>query len=700
MLVTYYKGLRRDVNTGRSCFEVITRELCEYAPDGILKCHGYIPYLDKGMPMIIDGSYNEDNKIFFIKEYSLNISNKTHFVLMMKYCTKELTDNQIDLFWEKSGGNLYEYISKTDENEIISLLKYNKNKEKVVKDIKKKIKQIQEINDYTKLFAKYDIPLDIIDVILKEKITKDKLLHNPYLLVKYNRIDIEKIDIIAKKECNIDDYDIKRLCGFILNCMNKWLGCGHTCIQFDMLLNYVNHQLKKYSDDECQINRIILNMCIKELYELISYQDFDDDVYVYFNEVRKEEDAVVNGLIRINSNKRNIPVKKSVEEVEKSLNIKYNRGQREAFEAVRTSGVKIITGPPGSGKTATIKGLIESSGLNTVLLSATTGMAAQVMSQSSGSPTCTVHKLLNITPYGRGLYSKDANNPIIADMIIVDEFSMAGLNLSALLFNAIQNNCILLLVGDEDQLESVDYGNVLHDLIDSGVVEVYRLTEIMRSSGTICENAQKVNLGETNLICDNTFNIHCFDKEEDIVNELLKYYSADGTQQILSPVKKGTIGTEGIHYLVEDKKQPVLVVYAKKEFRLGAKIVMTNNNYESGYINGDVGYIRGYDNQLLIIEFANKTLALSSNDFHDIEFADAITIHKSQGSEYKVTHIILPEYAKFMINKKLLYTAITRSKEQVHIYTIGGVIEHAIQNSERCIRVTMLSRLLKEKVKR
>lgn len=712
MLVTYKESLRRDISTGQCLFKVITREPNSCTRNGLMRCYGFIPGLEEGMPIEIEGTFDNGNNIYIVEKYKIVTENEMHCKLMLKHICRELTDKHIGKILEVSDCDLTGFIETDNaEDVLLKIFTHVKNRNKIVKLLLEGIRKIKENENLTRLFLKYGIPLDMIDELKHLCIEERDIIKNPYCLINCARISIETVDILAKNEYNVRNYDIIRLRGYTLYCMKVLLKSGNTCVRFDDLLYFVNKLLKKDKKESCQISSTVLNLCVTELFKIMHYEVIDGEVYVYFNEVKEEEDAVINGLIRISANKKDIPVKYSVEETEKRLGIHYNEGQKNAFAAVRTSGVKILTGPPGSGKTATIKGLIESTGFKTViasvnengsvLLSATTGMAAKVMNKSTGAATSTVHKMLHITPYGKNVKSKDVNDPIMADMIVVDEFSMAGLKLASMLFNAIQNNCILLLVGDEDQLESVEYGNVLHDLIESDVIEVYRLTEVMRSAGVICNNAKKINNGDSELVYNDSFvRYHCKDNEEAMNLLLQKYNKCDPeNEQILCPIKRGVISTSSIHYAVEDKQQPVLLVYANKEFRLNSKIVMTENSDSRGYVNGDVGFIIGCRDNCLIVQFADKCITLKQDDFHNIEFADAVTIHKSQGSEYRTVHIVLPRDAMYMMSRRLLYTAVTRAKTQVYIYEVGNAIDNSVKNVFYKKRVTMLSTLLKRKVK-
>ena len=294
-----------------------------------------------------------------------------------------------------------------------------------------------------------------------------------------------------------------------------------------------------------------------------------------------------------------------IEEIEKKLNITYTHGQRKVFQALKTTGIKILDpNAPGSGKTAVIKGLIQK--FHAVKLSATTGRASQVLMEACQKEATTVHKLLDIRPYGENLTSKNINNPIQAELIIVDEVSMMGLKLASLLLQAVKNTSILLLVGDIDQLQSVEYGNVLSDLIHSGYVETYSLTEVVRQKGSILQNAKLINEGCTSLLVDQDFHYaECQDADE-ILSLLEENVRVD--DQILTTIRKGKLGTRALNEKLQDKKTVYCTSFGDVDYYEKNRIIMTKTSYEAGYFNGDMGIILKMDSKGLAVQFKDKIL--------------------------------------------------------------------------------------------
>lgn len=330
-------------------------------------------------------------------------------------------------------------------------------------------------------------------------------------------------------------------------------------------------------------------------------------------------------------------------------------------------------------------------------LSATTGMAAQVMQEACGQTAETVHRMLDITPYDERLRGRSLNEPVPENFVVVDEMSMCGLQLFATMLGGIKSGSILLLVGDEDQLQSVEYGNILHDLINSGVIEVYRLREALRQSGTICTSAGKINQGICSLDYDDKFIVRNFSSDIDAVNAVKAATTLKST--ILSPIKAyGDYGTRYLNKLLQGHSGDVLMSYGDVDYRLHDKIVMTDNNYTAGYVNGDIGEIIGIEDGCLIVSLGeNRTLTIERDCMSDMDLAYALTIHKSQGSGFDDVHIILQSTSENMLSRRLLYTAVTRAKRKVTIYNVGSAINTAIINTKEYKRFSLLPLFLVQK---
>lgn len=322
-------------------------------------------------------------------------------------------------------------------------------------------------------------------------------------------------------EHQIHPYAPQRLIAYVRLAILYSEKSGNSCSSAKALLRLTNYLLEHSGMPGVHLNMALLNFCLHKLGEQVVWQDG----YIYSKKAWQEETLLISDLKRLQNAVKEYK-RADIVEVEKKTGIAYTEGQREVFRAIEKSGVKILTGPPGTGKSVVIQGLTAAFE-GKVRLSATTGRAAQVLSSYCNRPAETVHKLLDIRPFGDTISSKNINNPLEADLVVVDEFSMSDLELTSMLFHAIKTGCILLLVGDEDQLQSVGYGNVLHDLISSGMCEVYRLKEVKRFDGVILENAKRIMQGKGNLTECGQFQIKEFPDEDNLLEAVAKNKGKD-----------------------------------------------------------------------------------------------------------------------------------------------------------------------------
>lgn len=418
----------------------------------------------------------------------------------------------------------------------------------------------------------------------------------------------------------------------------------------------------------------------------LTIDTINGEAYIYKTKILQQEQKVAQHVVRLCENKTTVVHDVDIEKIEEINGFLYNEGQKAVFPAIKTSGIKIITGPPGSGKTAIIKGLLlayKAENHNSVIeLSATTGAAAQVIKKACGENGQTVHKLLNLRPCGDTVLCKSEGDPINAGLIIVDEVSMLDLETASYLFAAVKNGTILILCGDDNQLESVGYGKVLADLIDCGKVEVYRLYQIMRQSGTICENASAILKGITNIKTDKTFSLSHYSSDKEAVEAMMQNLIYRQSF-VLSPIKnKDVSGVYALNKKIQGSVSDLSYCFShnKERYHIGDRIIMTQTNYEQGYFNGDIGTISSYCDGIATVIFFDKILTLSRDDFSNMQLAYSITVHKSQGSEIEDVHIVLPDSCKNMLTRRIVYTAITRAKSHVYIYSVGNAFEYAVKN--------------------
>lgn len=538
-----------------------------------------------------------------------------------------------------------------------------------------------DTKNLVEFLKKKKIKKETIEKIIDSGLPYEQLRRNPFRT--WYGIDPFSAEKIAE---NIEPYDSHRLAGFISYVIDSFISSGDTCVTFKDIKKRLYYLTRQSMYPDSDIPMAFIYNAIKKMNRYLAIDTINNETYVYKTRILQQEIKVAQHVIRLCENKTTVVHDIDIDSIEKENGFCYNEGQKAAFPAVKKSGVKIITGPPGSGKTAIIKGLIAAykseNKKGIVELSATTGAAAQVIKKSCGENGQTVHKLLNLRPCGDTVLCKSEGDPIDAGLIIVDEVSMLDLEIASYLFPAVRNGAIIILCGDDNQLESVGYGKVLADLIDCGKVEVYRLYQIMRQSGTICENASIILSGSAEIKLDESFSLHRYTSDNEAVKAMMSNLKYE-CSFVLSPVKKkGEAGVYALNKIIQESIPNLTYCfsYNNENFHIGDRIIMTQTNYDQGYFNGDIGTISSFCEGILSVTFFDKVLSLSRDDFANMQLAYSITVHKSQGSEIDDVHIILPDSCKNMLTRRIVYTAITRAKSHVYIYSVGDAFEYAVKN--------------------
>lgn len=311
----------------------------------------------------------------------------------------------------------------------------------------------------------------------------------------------------------------------------------------------------------------------------------------------------------------------------------------------------------------------------------------------------TIHRTLKFRPFSNGeMKHKDASDPLSADLIILDEMSMVDTEIFAMLLPAVKTGATLILIGDEDQLQSVSSGNVLHDLIKSDKFETYRLKEVFRQKGlpTIIDNAYKVLDGRMDFVKDSSFHITACETIKEAMEkmeELFDVFWESGKEQdvqILSPVKVGDGGTRSINEVISQKlnkdNEEESFVYRRTSYHKKDKVILLRNNYEKDYYNGDIGYITEILKNGFMVKVGSEEKRITGNCLQEVTLAYGITVHKAQGSEAEIVVIILPDTYQNMLNRNMLFTAITRAKKQVEIIYVNSALSdsvHTIKTEQR-----------------
>lgn len=407
---------------------------------------------------------------------------------------------------------------------------------------------------------------------------------------------------------------------------------------------------------------------------------------------------------------------------EKDNQIQLAQKQKEAIKACLHHGVLVLTGGPGTGKTTVIKGILsilKAQGLK-IRLAAPTGRAAKRLSETTGQKALTIHRLLEANNLAQDDnlqlgFSKDIDDQLDADVIILDEVSMVDIVLMHHFLNAVPDGCRIILVGDTDQLPAVGPGSVLKDIIRSQKVPAIRLDEIFRQAQTsmIIQNAHIINAGRLPDLRKQYSDFVFYELNDDtsITQKILDLCTKDLPHegfdvlkdvQILSPMHRFLCGVENLNIMLQEqlnpKKNQDELKYSSQTFRVGDKVMHIRNNYQKNVFNGDIGFIQDVNNEKLTVDYFDHIVTYEKNELNELTLAYASSVHKSQGSEYKVVIIPLSTSHYIMLQRNLLYTAITRAKQKVIIIGSKKALMTAIQSNRTQKRYTLLAERLAHKL--
>lgn len=557
--------------------------------------------------------------------------------------------------------------------------------------------------------------------------SKDEIERNPYVLCSRKvGINFERVEAIAGR-LPVRPDEAFRINAGIIHVLTHNLGNGHTCIPREKMLKPCSMLLGTDHDT--------IDIAMDGLVETgeLKQAVLDGKEFVFLPEIYSAEMGSAEHIGQI----LKFPpagaetLDRDIERLEKEQNIKYEAKQREAIVTAAEKGILVLTGGPGTGKTTTLAGILslfEEQGLR-VSLAAPTGRAAQRMSEITGREASTIHRLLEAErgPGGTTVFARNGHNTLETDAVIVDELSMVDIVLFSCLLDALPIGCRIVMVGDPDQLPPVGAGNVLEDIIDSGLLPVVKLDEVFRQAmeSLIVSNAHLVVKGEMPVLdrVDNDF-FHLERNDasstaSDIVSlyrdRLPKAYGYDSVRdiEILCPTKKGEVGSVNLNRTIQMKINPpsddkAEITLKNRCFREGDKVMQTSNDYSlvwekngtegNGIYNGDVGIIRKISRTSGIVEidFDGRITEYPVEKLGDLDLAYAVTVHKSQGSEFEAVIMPVIDVPPQLCYRNLFYTAVTRARSKM--ITIGKYtqIEAMVGNNRKTGRYSALKDFLKE----
>lgn len=702
--------------------------------DGVVKVVGIFDSISVGEILEIEGEFEYDNK------YGEQISAKTY--------TKKLPDSISEIENYLSSG-IISNIGRKNAKLIVEkfknksldivfdqtekLLDINGIGKKTIEKIKKSVKSLKKSKDILFYLTNLGISLSLskkIYNVFKED-TLEIINENPYKLIKNVKgIGFLKADEIALKN-NLDKNSPFRIESAIIYVLSqKAINFGHTYYPKNKLTKEV---VKLLDVQEDLVEAIYTNLLISNEI-VVDFYDEEKIIYLsYFYEAENYISSKISKMIFNKEFKILENIDKEIEDFIKKLSIKLSKIQISAIKSCFLQNVSIITGGPGTGKTTiinTIANIFLSLGYN-IALAAPTGRAAKRIEETTKIESKTIHRLLGYVPNKYddfGYFEYNEKNTLDVDLVIIDEMSMVDVLLFEKLLKGIKESTKLIIVGDVDQLPSVGSGNVLRDLIESNVIKYTKLTDIFRQSkkSNIIVNAHRINNGKYPILNEKNSDFFFLKTNNPIVtrntvvnlikNRLPKAYGYNFHKdiQILTQTRKGICGVYELNRILQEVLNPktkdsLELNFGNKVFRLNDKVMQTKNNYDLsftdsngeegfGVYNGDMGIVFEIDEKekkIIVKMQDDRIVEYAVEDLDNLELSYAITIHKSQGSEFK--SVIIPLFDSFYMlqTRNLLYTAITRAKENIVLVGNEEIMFNMINNNTINNRYSNLKNRLK-----
>lgn len=722
----------RNEENGYTVFHLTNR-------DGELTCVGTFPYISEGEMLEVSGEYANHNVYGMqLQVISHQVKEPEDLVSIERYlgsgAIKGLGSALAGRIVRKFKDDTFRIIEEEPER----LAEVKGISERKAREISEQVEEKKDMRKAMIYLQKYGISLALAAKIYEHygQSIYRVMEENPYQIADHVQgVGFKTADEIAAKVGIHTDSDFRIRSG-IFYVLLQSVTDGHVYLPQEELLRRTMQLLEV---EICDIQKYLMDLAMEKKVVL---KEKEDGVRVYpahyyyleLNSAKMLHDLNVSYEIAEDA------IEKRLQQIEEDAELSLDELQRTAVKEAVRNGVLVLTGGPGTGKTTTINAMIhffESEGMD-IFLAAPTGRAAKRMTEATGCEARTIHRMLELA-YAPGNddnrmeFARNQENPLETDVIIIDEMSMVDLPLMHVLLNAVMVGTRLILVGDQDQLPSVGAGSVLKDLIKSECFPVITLTKIFRQAeqSDIVVNAHKINRGEE-VILDNKSRDFFFLKRQDantiisvvialIQKKLPKYVGADSFDiQVLTPMRKGLLGVERLNtilqqYLNPPDKSKEEKQYGDKLFRVGDKVMQIKNNYQLeweiatkyglvvdkgiGVFNGDIGRIISINSYTETVEVEYEEKKKVNYPFQlldELELAYAITIHKSQGSEYPAVVIPLLQGPRQLYHRNLIYTAVTRAKKCVTLVGSDVTFQEMIRNANEQNRYTSLVECIQE----
>lgn len=683
-----------------------------------IKCAGKVPFLAPGDYLEFDGEFDKDDcfqvaSAMRVDDDEIGAASMVIFIFGPKTATKVIQQ------FHNKPLEAWDCFKNFEQRFYNTMLKVKGVGEKTIDKAYSKYENHIAVDVLFNKFGQYGLSLNkalaIYDAWGNQSM--NKIEANPYCLQFLDKIPFSIVDRIALNHYKLDKTDARRIYAGVLDAMKSINTLGHSFIRLQKE-SYPNEPILIASVQRLlQIDSSLVREAIFDLEKenklVLDKKGFTDIVYlpkVY--EAEKGTAELVKNLIAQN----NIPdafIDRCIQHFESSNHFTLADKQKEAVQTAVKNRFSIISGPPGSGKTTIMDVICEilqkMKGNCHIKLAAPTGKAAKRITESTGKPAETVHRLLRYSPVDKK-FEFDETNPLDMDVLIVDEFSMMSLSLTYSLLRAIPKYCCVIFVGDKEQLPSVDAGNVLEDLLNVNYIPKVILNKIYRqdNKSTILPRALDISNDRMPNLDDSDDFIFWEEDDADVLKEgLLELYIAEvkkyGVENVmlLTPQNTKSLGVDELNTAIQEIYNPCKgteIKSGKRAFRVHDRVIQLTNEDDYGVYNGMVGTITKIimedpdfgQKDTIVVDYGDITCEYTRDRFENIKLAFAMTIHKCQGSEAKSVLMVMHSQHRYMLRRRLIYTGMTRAKTMLQMVGQKEMIAYAIKNNKEPIRNSKL----------
>ena len=661
---------------------------------GMLPCQGVLPPYAGKMPIVMEGSVKDGKR--GLRFYMDDVRESTEELFMAE---EFLMKGGCPGIGPALGLRIYEkfgdvFLMRSHPDLAAEFISVKGVSRAAAEALAEKIRKITDARESLSYFIRrgcgYRVASDFLEG--KEDPIGD-IIRDPYHSGRESGLPFLFCDQVARENGGAF-YDPERLRWLLRETMEAEVAGGHCFLDFKEFCTRVRIYSGRTPFLKQLGNALILAAAGTDSY--FHFEESAGGVRIWKKKLFQAEEDIVRNISRLVRSARKCDKAESeVASVIARMGLNPDPAQERAVvEILRTGGVHVLTGGPGTGKTMTVSLLISAYESvrpgSRIAMCAPSGRAAARMREASGHEALTIHRTLDYRVSSDGPSYRTESDPVDADLIVIDEMSMTGTELTSLLLAALRSGTTVVFCGDPNQLPSVEPGNVLRDTILSGIVPVHVLAKVFRqnSDSLIRENCCRVHKHRTELLTDSSFTIIETGSSKEALEETLKMTGNSGVMALFTN-KASIAGTKMYNRLAQErmgrdpKRQPS-VLYDGTRFFVGDPIIMLCNNYDKGYFNGDVGEVEEIGDGVVSVLLEGSggkkhSVELKKHELGDMDLAYGITIHKSQGSEYAEAVIVLSDKPSGMLDSHILFTAISRAKEKVTVISVNGSLAKCIR---------------------